>query len=1122
MITFPLYVRSADGQFHVRPLFSEWPNARGERLERALQRLTRDLREMLHFMGAELRHDRLASFSFNPEVDYHRLDIQIELRRRVARSRFLFVVFEALGRRVAFTPSLPDLWFEVNKGQNLHGRANEVLSEHFRTREKEDGTDFVKPEQLALSGNAWIHPLELEINPNPKLPSEDDSMHMFLGSREKLDGERELFRIGRCLDHLYPDDLERVLLRDREINDLSSILNSVDQRPALLVGPAQVGKTALIHEYVFRTVQARQEKQKLKQLTFLVSPQRLISGMSYVGQWENRLLAILKVAAKKGHLLFFDDLLGLYHAGITCQSDLSVAQVLKPFVERHDVRLIAEATPEILRVLRERDRGFADLFHIIPVREPNEAETLQILIATQRKLEGEHQCQFAIDCLPAAIDLQRRYARHAAFPGKAATFLRRLAVKRQKTEIPRREILNEFHLQSGLSLSFLDSHRKLEREQIIEAMQRRVIGQRAAVEVAADVISIAKARLNDPERPLGTLLFLGPTGVGKTECAKAIAHYLFGDADKLIRFDMNEYGEPGSASRLVGTFWHPEGLLTTAIRRQPFAVVLFDEIEKGHPEVFDLLLQVLGEGRLTDAHGRLADFTNTIIVLTSNLGVRHSSVGLGFRQDDQAERVAFHQAAERFFRPEFFNRLDRIVPFERLSLQDIGAIATGLIEQLLKREGLARRKCLLEIEPGALSQIVNQGFDPRFGARVLKRMIERNLTQAVAAELTRGLPDSFTHVHVYPAAQQIKVHVEELTQVPANEPRPDLTDEQATLARAKQFLNRMTKKSEHLRPNSSTDGASSDDYGYFTIQAALDKLRRWIRHLEDRLEDQLGAGRRFSPRPEQFRGERPKMEVREQVPHSNVLHELAAAQDIHQFLKELTATASKPLKHGRSKDDEILGSVSDLVNYAAYIQVLVECVQTAAPDQVLIHLRTPNLKLEDWISYLSKSVLPELFDSSLGLEVEPLKDERGHRQEATLVAKGLAAWPVAKLEEGTHLCCPNHGGIAPIQVMVWPVPEGGNPRSVLEMHEAQRQEWRSQMLLGESTIQEDPYHFLPVVCLHQEGSKRLDFRSGIVFTNTSKEWLARSFTDASEWLESPRACVPSNPRFNQERCLDSF
>ena len=444
--------------------------------------------------------------------------------------------------------------------------------------------------------------------------------------------------------------------------------------------------------------------------------------MSYVGQWEARLLAILKHAKKRQHVLYFDDPIGLFLAGISASSTLSAAQVLKPYLERRDVRVVAEITPEALRVLRERDRSFADLFHIIPVREQSSSDVLRILVGVQRRLEGKYRCGFDLDVLPVAIDLQRRYDRAAAFPGKAARMLTRLAVKADAEPeskeaesqrgrdpygpakiVTRDDALKEFQAQSGLSQSFLDRRARLDRADILESLRRQVIGQDDAVEAAADVIAVAKARLNDPDRPLAAFLFLGPTGVGKTETAKAVARYLFGDAERLVRFDMNEYVNEGSASRLVGTFNQPEGLLTAAIRRQPFAVVLLDEIEKADPEVFDLLLQVLGEGRLTDALGRTADFTNAIIIMTSNLGVREAEAQVGFRESAAAAMASYVKSAEKFFRPEFFNRLDRVLPFRRLTRDNVRLIARRLVADVLNREGFRQRKCVLNVTAAAHS-----------------------------------------------------------------------------------------------------------------------------------------------------------------------------------------------------------------------------------------------------------------------------------------------------------------------------------------------------------------------------------------------------------------------------------
>ena len=1064
-LTLPLSVHSAEGMFTVRPLFFAAPSAQSPKLERALHKLTRLLREDLHFLGKQLRHDVLARYTFNPELEVRRLDVAIELRRRTAKCRLLFVQFEAIDRRLAFSPSLPDVWFDVPRGRSLESRAAEVLTEHFRKREREDEEAFKPPENFALEGTAWIHPHEIEIHPVPKRADANEILRMFLGPKGTVDGERELFRVGRCLDYLYPDDLDRVLLRDAEVAELTRLLNSTDRRPVLLLGPSLVGKTALIHETVHRAVHERKDRHKIQNLTFLLAPQRLISGMSYVGQWENRLLAILKEAKKKNHLLFFDDFLGLYHAGATSQSDLSVAHVLKPYVERREVRLVAEMTPETFRVLRERDRGFADLFHVLPLRESNDDQTLRILVTTQRDLEGREKCRFGVDILPTAIDLQRRYARRLAFPGKVCQFLRRLAVKHHDKDVTRKDVLSEFHLQSGLSLSFLDGQARLAREQIVEALAERIIGQHAALDAAADVIAIAKARLNDPERPLGTLLFLGPTGVGKTQCAKAIAGYLFGSPDHLLRFDMNEFVEPGSAARLVGTFYQPEGLLTSAVRRRPFAVILLDEIEKAHPEVFDLLLQVLGEGRLTDAHGRLADFTNTIVILTSNLGVRESQGRFGIRSGDAGEvdSSVFVQAAERFFRPEFFNRLDRVVPFGPLTRDDIWKIAQGLIGDVLQREGLVRRKCLLQVEEDVLERIVDKGFDPKFGARALKRAIERHLTQTVAARVAEGLPETFTHIHVYPSAGEIAVHVEGLTQVEPNPPEPDLDDDAAILDRIDAFSDRVVKEFAHRRPKGPVSAGEHQHDAFFAVQEALDLLRRHARTLRESLEDARQDARQYRQRPEQVRkSRRKKARTMDEATPSRLLHEMSAASDIQLYLKDLAARAS--VNQTALFDDDDANrpwSLHEVVLHARYVRTMTECVAKDVAQQAVLHVRGANAVDGAWVDNLVL-VFERIFGAMLTVEAMIGRSPKG--RERSLLVKGLAAVPLAQLEQGTHLCCSKSGAVTPIQVTVWPVADGGDPTSVLAENR-----------------RDAVVRMLPVVRIHQLDGKCVDLRSGGVY-----------------------------------------
>jgi ATP-dependent Clp protease ATP-binding subunit ClpA len=950
-LTIPLYIvlhrpRGGAPLYLVRPLFFAAPARSHEKLERALTLLTNDLRQHLQELGKRPRHDELAAYGFCPHLDCRRLDVPVELRKRTARGWFFFVVFSALGRRVAFTPGLPEVWFELARGEKLAERAAEVLGEHFREREKKDEDDFAPPEQLALTGTAWVTPLDLDVEPEQKIAADEDSAAVLaelFGGPGKLDGGYELHRVGRCLDDLYPDDLDRVILREREVDELTRLLRADDRRPVLLLGAPQVGKTAVLHEYVWRQAAARKRPHQRKRNVWLLAGQRLISGMSYVGQWENRLLAILKEARRRDHVLYFDDFLGLYFAGRTSQSDLSVAHVLKPHVERRELRILAEMTPEAFRVLREHDRGFADLFHLLPVGEPSEEDNLRIVISAARQLEGQHRCRFDIDVLPVVLDLQRRYVRHLSFPGKAALFLRRLAVKYRRAEVMRASALGEFHAQSGLALGLLDGRAKLGRAEVLEALGREVIGQPEALNAAADVIAIAKARLNDPDRPLASLLFLGPTGVGKTQCAKALARYLFAGDDKLLRFDMNEFVSPGSAARLAGTFDNPEGLLTAAVRRQPFAVVLLDEIEKAHPEVFDLLLQVLGEGRLTDALGRTVDFGNTLIVLTSNLGVREAQQVFGFRPGEAHDPSAYAAAAQKFFRPEFFNRLDRIVPFNRLSRADVSRIVRLLIADVLLREGLVRRKCVLRIEAEALERIVDVGFDPVLGARALKRAVERQLTQPVAARLAQGVPETITVIGVYPAGDELAVDVQGLAEVERSpDANPDLSNVPAVLAGVRAALRRIEGQFAHLRPQGEITAASlaGEHQFYFIIQDQLRHLREDLHDLEEaRAEAERGEQRLpVLPVRPYTRG---KVAALAYLPKRAILPEMAAAEDLRLYLEELAAGAS-PVAGGQ--EDRLL----DLARQTALLQALAEAGGGALEERVAVFVWATNPAAGRW------------------------------------------------------------------------------------------------------------------------------------------------------------------------------
>jgi len=1094
-VTIPLYVeeRKEPGEptprFTVRPLFFAEPSRTAELLSRATSKLAGDVRRRLDELGKQMRHEDLARWTFAPEVAEHHLTLHLQLRRSAPHFKALFVTFRALGRQLAFTPALPDLFFELDKAEQLRDRATEVLAACFRARERED-RDYVLPDELQNPPRAWLTAIELETHPNQQMPKEVPAF-LAIGGGEEMSGQAELEKVGRCLDWLYPDELDRVVLREAEVAELERLLEDADRRPALLVGPPRVGKTALVHEYVYRQVERRGSPYSGKHNVWGVAPQRLISGMSYVGQWENRLLAILRHAQNRGHVLYFDDLLGLYAAGQTNNSDLSVAQVLRPYVERRDVRVLAEITPEALRVLRERDRGFADLFHVLPVAEPPEREARRILVETSRQLEGRHRCAFDLDVLPTAIDLQRRYVRDLAMPGKAAGFLRQLAAKYRGRAVTRDTVVAEFHARSGLSLAFLDRRRRLERGEVVEAVAAEVVGQPAAVNAMADAVCVARARLNDPGRPLASFLFLGPTGVGKTQAAKALAKFLFGDADRLLRFDMNEFIDAGSAARLVGTFWQPEGLLTSAVRRQPFSVVLLDEIEKAHPDVFDLLLQVLGEGRLTDALGRTADLANAIIVLTSNLGTREAASDFGLRPASataaaaaaSARDAVFIAAAERFFRPEFFNRLDRIVPFRPLDRADVGTIAGTLIRGVFERDGLLQRRCVLRVDPRAMDRIVDQGFHPQLGARALKRAIERQLTRPVASRLAAMAPGTPTIISLYPGADGVAVHTQGLDGAAAAPPAPapqQPADPLDTLERVFDVLDRV--EADHAGDD--VPGASLTqgqiDAAQFRYLAIREHVGR-VRQMADRLYERLlappkPAGTTIGRIARRVPTRQASSMRRFGSPEQALWPSFVAAEEVNHYLSEV-ATGAVPV-------DQTPGEqVAQVVREAA----LLHAMSAADPgaDRVLIHIRAlaeaPTAPQE----ILRRAYLG-LFDRQYGFTCEPVKvgvdEDRLGPASALLLLEMPAAQALLAAEAGTHLFSPDLR-LVPVQVMVMPLGPDDDPAAIVRAHGQRHTAWRAALAEGRAAVDDDPWPLRPVVRLYGSNSVTVDLRSGLVSTS---------------------------------------
>jgi ATP-dependent Clp protease ATP-binding subunit ClpC len=1099
-MSIPVYVETVSRQGESRPRFRCAPlfaadsvRTENEVLSRAMAQLARRLKRHLDSLGREPRHDALSTAAYHPEFESHVWKFRLDLRDRTLQCTYLFVVVHGLHHTAAFTPRLPELWIDIAEDEDPRQRVHQSLEDYFRRLKTEDPAEFTRQAGSSLKGKAWLTTIEIDVAVRQPTRREEEKRWALLWDETKMDGEEELNRVGRCLDWQYPDDLQRAVGRSDEVGRLMQLLAEKERRGILLVGPRLSGKTTVLHECVWRRVKARKKRYATKQNVWLISPGRLISGMSYVGQWENRWIAILDRAAKRDHTLYFDDLLSMYRAGITRDSELCAADVLKPRVVKGEVRAVAEMTPEALHVFQERDRGFADQFQIIRVDETSEADTLRVLLEVSRHLEGQHRCRFQVDVLPAVTEVQRRYVPGAAFPGKAGRMLTRLAVKHAGQAVRRRHVLHEFHQQTGLQLALLDAATRLPRENILQGLAERMVGQEAAVEAAADTIAITKARLNAANRPLGVLLFLGPTGVGKTECAKAIARYLYSDADKLVRLDMNEFVTAADAARLVGTFDQPDGLLTGPVRRRPFSVVLLDEIEKAHLDVHNLLLQVTGEGRLTDALGRTADFSGTIIVLTSNLGTRTAAQSFGFTSaDGQADKAAaaehhFVKAAERFFSPELFNRFDRVVPFRQLTPAELECIAGHLLRDVFNRDGLVRRRSLLHIDPQARQHVIEKGRHPKFGARALKRSIEREVARPVGRQLAELTAQRPTMVRVFPAEGGVVSLVDELVEAEA---RPSVSapdDYSLELAEMRRRAERIQQQTLQLKPAGGLNVGSLTprDFRYLALREQFEAVQQGM----ERIESVLAAEREETHRPmiatAQARRSSKEIARMEHGSARQLLLDLHSTDDINAYVRQRFADAGEARTMLES-------SWADLHHEMSLLEAFMNA--PAASDRGVL-LLFPLGDCPERLEYNVCRLLARYAEQAFQLELRRV--EMPERLIAFAFG-GAFALTLMQCHAGLHIGVGPSEQLSGLHAVLLPLEDDETPEAVIARCLKRRAVWLSQ--LGSPGIRPaEPYPLGRVLRLYYPNGVTTDLARGLTLPfEPSAEALRQLFVGPAD------------------------
>lgn len=604
--------------------------------------------------------------------------------------------------------------------------------------------------------------------------------------------------------------LDPVIGRENEIKRVMQVLTRRTKNNPVIIGEAGVGKTAIVEGLAQKIVSDDVPDSLKGKRVIALDIGALVAGSKFRGEFEERLKAVMdEIRQARGEIvLFIDEMHTVVGAG-AAEGAIDASNMLKPALARGELQCVGATTLDEYREHIEKDAALERRLQPVYVGEPSLEATIEMLKALRPRYEAHHKIQITDSALEAAAQLGQRYISDRYLPDKAVDLIDEAASKlridtesapaevkelgkrvqhlvhEEEAASQRREYeraaqlkverlrLDEEYNQAKskwLQETRIDSvvdeeaiaklvsnwtgipvSRMLEGEadkllQMEERIHERIIGQEDAVRVVSEAIRRARAGLKDPRRPIGSFIFLGPTGVGKTELARALAEFMFDDEEAMVRLDMSEYMEKHTVSRLIGAppgyiGYEEGGQLTEAVRRRPYKVILLDELEKAHPNVLNILLQILEDGRLTDGHGRTVDFKNTVVIMTSNLGTeefqRHS---LGFARETKSEherlKGAIETAMKQTFRPEFLNRLDEIVIFQELTEEQIKQIVDLMMKDVKKR--LAERKVTVELTEEAKAKLAKEGFDPAFGARPLRRTLQRQVENPLSTKILQG------------------------------------------------------------------------------------------------------------------------------------------------------------------------------------------------------------------------------------------------------------------------------------------------------------------------------------------------------------------------------------------------